>query len=156
MAGSLSAPQQDAGGGKKRYKKQGVLTEPPAMLLVDIAFNLLLFFVCVASNDPTSGRKQEVPRGENKPGQTGPTQNLEVSLTRGTVSINNALVRPDDFFSRLRSLLAGKTRTEDRIVVVRSSQDTPYGFWIQVTGQIEQAGGIITLQLDEEREVQVK
>lgn len=156
MAGGFSAPEQSSGGGKKHHRKQGVLSEPPAMMLADIAFVLLLFFVALASNDPTQGRKQDVPRGENKPGTTGPTQNLEVSLTRTTVSINNLPVVQDDFPSRIQAQLAGKTKTEDRIVVVRSTKDSPYWMWVRVTSQIEQAGGVITLQLEEEREMQVK
>src|SRR5262245_22487505 len=103
MAGSISAPQQDSGGGQKRYRKPGVLVEPPAMLLADIAFVLLLFFVALASNDPTQGRKQDIPRGESKSGTAGPAQNLEVSLVRDKISINNLPVVPDDFVARLQS-----------------------------------------------------
>src|SRR2546427_5528 len=116
MAGSLSAPQQDTGG-QKRYRKQGALVEPPAMLLGDIAFVIHLIFDAHASKDPTQGRKQDVPRGENKSGAAGPAQNLEVSLTRNNVSINNIPVVQDDFAPRIKAQLAGKTRTEDRIVV---------------------------------------
>ena len=59
----------------------------------------------------------------------------------------------EDFPGRLRNMLAAKKRQEDRIVVVKSSNDTPYDHWIQVTGWIEQGGGIVTLQLEERRTV---
>ena len=47
------------------------------------------------------------------------------------------------------------SRLEEKVVVVNSEDDTPYSLWISVTSAIEDAGGIITLQLEEEREVQV-
>jgi hypothetical protein len=56
---------------------------------------------------------------------------------------------------RLRRLLAAKSRSEDKIVVVKSSKDTPYHHWIDVTGKVEEAGGVITLQLEEERTIMV-
>lgn len=155
MAAGAAVPEKDTSGGQKKYRKQGVLVEPPAMLLVDIAFNLLLFFVALASNDPTQGRRQDIPSGQSK-GTNAPAQNLEVSLTRNNVSINNIPVVQDDFAQKIKTHLAGKTRTEDRIVVVRSTKDTPYSWWIKATTIIEQSGGIITLQLEDEREVQVK
>ena len=43
----------------RRSKK--MLVEPPAVMLTDLAFNLVIFFVVCASTDPESGRKQEVP-----------------------------------------------------------------------------------------------
>jgi hypothetical protein len=51
--------------------------------------------------------------------------------------------------------LAGKVKPEDRIVVMKSSDDTPYSRWIEITTQIEDVGGIVTLQIEEEREVTV-
>ncbi len=157
MAGSFTTAQSGPAPGKKRFGGGGrkSLVDPPAMLLVDIAFNLLLFFVACASTEPSEGRKQDIPRGENKATAGAPTQNLEISLTRDKVSINNIPIVPDDFVPRMQRELAGKSRVEDRIVVVRSSRDTPYAFWVRVTSLIEQAGGIITLQMDEERVVPV-
>ena len=54
-----------------------------------------------------------------------------------------------------RRELAGKARPEDRVVIVKTDKDTPYQKWIRVTSWIEQAGGTITLQLEEERTVVV-
>ncbi len=131
--------------------------EPPAVLLVDIAFNLLIFFVVCASTQPTSGRKQDIPGSEtNSKATVAKAENIDVALTRTTASINGDRVRPGEFASRLRGLLKGRTRPEDRVVVVKSSPDTPYAHWIDVTGWIEEAGGIITLQIEEAREVRVQ
>ncbi len=131
--------------------------EPPAVLLVDIAFNLLIFFVVCASTQPTSGRKQDIPGSEKTANATPQkAENIDVALTRTTATINGDRVRPTEFVGRLRELLKGRNRPEDRIVVVKSSADTPYDHWIDVTGWIEEAGGVITLQIEESHEVTVQ
>ncbi len=52
-------------------------------------------------------------------------------------------------------MLAGKTKPEERMVVVRAAGDTPFGHWIRVTALIEQAGGLVALQVEESRDVVV-
>jgi biopolymer transport protein ExbD len=156
VAGGFSSPQQGTPErGKKRFHARRALSDPPAMLLVDIAFNLLLFFLACASSDPQAGRKQVIPRGEATAQSTSQSENIELSLTRTTVTVNGNPTNLADVPSKLRSLLSGKQRVEERIVVVKSTKDTPYSQWIRVTGWIEQAGGVTTLQLEESREVAV-
>jgi biopolymer transport protein ExbD len=131
--------------------------EPPAVLLVDIAFNLLIFFVVCASTQPTEGRKQDIPGSETtSAAQPQKNETIDVALTRTTATINGERVRAAQFVTRLRELLRGRNRPEDRIVVVKSSPDTPYDHWIDVTGWVEEAGGVITLQIEETREVRVQ
>jgi biopolymer transport protein ExbD len=142
-----------AGGGKKGSVPQ---TAAVLNLLTDLAFNLLIFFVVCASTEPEKGRAQQVPSSSKDAATEQQTKNIEVALTRTTVAVNGADVPIADLHAKLRDLLAGKIRPEDRIVVIRSTKDTPYSRWIRVTGLIEKAGGVITLQLEEEQEVGVK
>jgi biopolymer transport protein ExbD len=121
----------------------------------DIAFNLIVFFLVCASSAPDSGRRQNIPRSETVPQQKEKSQHVEVQLTRTTMAINGDVVRPRDFVPQLRRLLAGKPRLEDRVVVVKSRPEVPYHHWITATSGIEEAGGIITIQREEEREVQI-
>ena len=132
-----------------------LLVEAPAVTTGDIAFNLIVFFLVCASVQPDSGRKQSVPRSEQQEKEKAKVEHVEVRLTRTTAAINGDVVRARDFVPRLRALLAGKTRPEDKVVVVRSDQETPYSHWIAVTAMIEEAGGIITVLREEEREVQL-
>lgn len=129
------------------------MVEPPSVATGDIAFNLLIFFLVCASTQPDKGRKQDIPKSDPKQQQTEQVQNIEVALTRTTASINGKVTGDTDFTSGLRRLLAAKTKPEDRIVVVKSSKDTPYDQWILYTGYIADAGGIVTLQLEEEQTV---
>ena len=140
-----------------RHHASEQMVEPPAVLLTDIAFNLLIFFVVCASMEPSDGRKQDIPAAnkqtENQPQQS---ENIEVSLTRSTASVNGEQVRMSDFLPRMRNLLRGKKKVEERVVLVKSAKDTPYEHWIRVTTLIEEAGGVTTLQMEEEQQVQVQ
>ena len=140
----------------KRNKASALQTAWVLNLLTDLAFNLLIFFVVCASTTPEKGRPQQVPSAsKDKPNEAKP-QTVEVALTRTTVTINGAEVSSKDFTGKLKELLDVKPKPEDRVVIVKSAKDTPYRHWIRVTGMVEEAGGVITLQLEEEKEVTVR
>jgi biopolymer transport protein ExbD len=129
--------------------------EPPAILLTDLAFNLVIFFVVCASTEPATGRKQTIPSSSKEQQAAQANYNIEVGLTRTTIVINGEPTAPDQVVTKLEKLLAGKTTPQDRMVVVKSDKMTPYSHWIQATGLIEQAGGVVTVQLEESRDVVV-
>lgn len=134
-----------------------LLVEPPSSATGDIAFNLIVFFLVCASVQPDTGRPQEIPRSEENQ-QKEEVQNIEVAITgnESAISINGDTVRTPELLPRLSTLLAGKTRPEEKIVIVKSKLDTSYHHWINVTGAIEQAGGLVTIQREEEQTVQVQ
>lgn len=139
---------------QKLKRTSKLLVEPPAVATGDIAFNLIVFFLVCASNEPDRGHLQTIPRSETQNAkQEDEPQNMEIQLTRTSVLINGATVAIPDLAGKLRLQFAGKSRPEDRIVVVKSQKDTPYRHWIDVTTRIEGAGGVITLQMEEERQV---
>jgi biopolymer transport protein ExbD len=131
-----------------------LMVDVPAVASGDIAFNLIVFFLVCASTQPDSGRKQLLPKAETTQ-QQQQEDNLTIDLKRTAVLLNGEPIKLSEVKERVKSKLAGKTRPEDRVVVVKSDDDVPYHHWIEVTVQIEDAGGIITLQLEEERQVQV-
>ena len=137
----------------KMRRENKMLIEPPSVATGDIAFNLLVFFLVCASSQPDRGRKQDIPRSDPQQQQTEQSQNIEVSLTRTTVAIDGRITPLPDFQSKLQEMLVAKTRPEDKIVVVKSTPDTPYDYWIAITERIDLAGGIVTLQLEEEQTV---
>lgn len=132
-----------------------LLIEPPASATGDIAFNLIVFFLVCASIQPDSGRKQTIPKAEESQQQEQKTENLEVILTRQSVAINGTFMSIPQFDRQIRTILAGKRRPEEKVVVIKSRKDVAYSHWIDITSRIEDAGGIITLQMEEEREVQI-
>lgn len=134
-----------------KLKRRALLIEPPATAAPDIAFILIVFFLVCASVQPNSGRPQTLPRSEAEPDKSKQSKNLEVSLSASAIVINGENIPLTSVTQKLASLLAGKTREEDRVVIVKSADDTPYDHWIDVTGRIEKAGGIITLELEQEK-----
>lgn len=139
----------------KIRRNRKLLVDPPEAATGDIAFILIVFFLVCASVQPDQGREQNLPRSEEQEEKKNQTKNPTVLIKRGEVDVNDQRIKLAELPLKMSELLRGKERPEDRIVVVKSAKDTPYHFWIQITGQIEQAGGVITLQIEEEREVQV-
>lgn len=136
-----------------KIRKNAILVEPPSVATGDIAFNLIVFFLVCASTQPDAGRKQELPRSEQQQEQQEKLENIQVDIARTTQAVNGDPVAIAQFLPKLKRLLASRSRPEDRVVLVKSTKDTPYDRWIQVTGLIEDAGGSITLQLEEEQTV---
>lgn len=137
----------------RERRRNKLMVEPPSSATGDIAFNLIVFFLVCASVQPDSGRQQTLPRSEQESEEQ--SENIEVQLGRNTVMLNGNVLRQEDFDAALKRALTGKTRDEDRVVVVKSKADTPYYHWVTVTEMIELAGGIITIQTEEEQQVVV-
>lgn len=137
-----------------RRRRQKVLVEPPAHATGDIAFNLIVFFLVCASIQPDSGRPQSLPSSESVE-EDKQTENIEVAISRSGVIVNGDVTPANQLLTRLKPLLAGKTNPEDKVVVVKSDSDTPYSQWIFVTSIIDDAGGMVTLQLEEERQITI-
>ncbi len=133
----------------KTRRTNKLFVEPPSSATGDIAFNLIVFFLVCASVQPDSGRKQSIPRAEKQ--EQEESENIEVLLTRGAVMINKNPVPVAEFLPRIKALLAEKPRPEDKIVVVTSKPEATYQHWIQITSMIEEAGGTITIQREEEQ-----
>ncbi len=56
----------------------------------------------------------------------------------------------DKLGARLKQRLAGKESESDRVVIVKSAGETTYQRWIATTMEIEKAGGIVTIQMEQE------
>jgi biopolymer transport protein ExbD len=139
----------------KMRRNSNLLIEPPASATGDIAFNLIIFFLVCASVQPDSGRKQTLPKAEETKEEKEESENIEVQIKRQAVIINGDAVRDEEFFVRIKAKLDGKPNPDEKVVIVKSDKDAPYHYWIKITTQIEEAGGIITLQLEEEQTVMV-
>ena len=136
-------------------RESKLLVEPAAVATGDIAFNLIVFFLVCASTQPDTGKRQDLPRSEQTKQVETKSQNIELALTRtrSVVTLNGDPVKTGELPARLRRLLQGKRRPEDRVVVVKSKPDVPYDHWIATTSLIQDLGASITIQREEERTV---
>ena len=139
-----------------KLKRTSLLVEPPASATSDIAFILIVFFLVCASVEPDKGRAQTLPRSEPEKEKEKQSQTLEVELTRNAVILNGNPMTPERFSQSIELNLADKTRNEDKIVAVKSRKEVAYSHWMDITGIIENAGGVITLQLEETQTVNVE
>ena len=133
-----------------------MLIDPPASASSDIAFILIIFFLVCAAVQPETGLSQVLPKTETKEDKREQSKNLEVSITPSSIVLNGSPLQLPEFTKRIRAALAEKAREADRIVVVKSAPDTPYPTWMKVSQAIDQAGGILTLELESERTITVE
>jgi len=139
-------------------RESKLLVEPAAVATGDIAFNLIVFFLVCASTQPDSGRKQELPNSEKTKTVQKDLKNIELSLSRTNtvVSLNGDPIKTSELPVRLKRVLDEKQSPEERIVVVKSKGDVPYEHWINVTSMVQDVGGSITIQREEEQTVIVQ
>lgn len=133
-----------------------MLIDPPACASSDIAFTLIIFFLVCAAVQPETGMSQALPKTESQTEQRDQSQNLEVSITPSSIVLNGSPLNLENFTTRIAAELKKKTREADRIVVVKSAPDTPYPIWLGVSQAIDQAGGILTLELATEKTITVE
>jgi biopolymer transport protein ExbD len=131
-----------------------LLVEPAAVATGDIAFNLIVFFLVCASTQPDRGRRQDIPSSEQSKAEQK-QENTEILVTKNGLVLNGAAVRHVELPNRLRIHFQGKPRPDDRVVVIKTRPDTPYENWIKVTSMVQDAGGSITIQREEEQTVTV-
>ena len=133
-----------------------MLIDPPASASSDIAFTLIIFFLVCAAVQPETGLSQVLPKTEEKKEQQEQSKNIEVSITPTSIVLDGSPLQLPEFTRRLNAALQKKTRETDRVVVVKSAPNTPYPIWIRVSQVIEQAGGILTLELESKRTITVE
>jgi len=139
-----------------KLKRGTMLVDPPACASSDIAFTLIIFFLVCAAVQPETGMSQLLPKTEEKADKREQSQNIEVSITPTGIVLNGNPLQLIEFSQRIADALKAKTREADRIVVVKSAPETPYPIWIEVSQAIDQAGGIITLELESEKTINVR
>lgn len=139
-----------------KLKRGKLLVDPPACASSDIAFTLIIFFLVCAAVQPETGMSQALPKTEEKSEERDQSKNLEVSITPSSIVLNGSPLQLPEFTRRIAADLKTKTREQDRIVVVKSSPDTPYPVWIGVSRAIDSAGGILTLEIESERTIPVE
>ena len=139
----------------KIRRRNKLLVEPPHSSTSDIAFILIIFFLVCASVQPDSGRRQTLPKSEEQPEKKQQSENPEVGVSRDGVVLNGNPMKMERFKTEILRVLTQKKREVDKVVVLKSKPNTPYERWIEVSDIIQKAGGIITLQLEEQRTVSV-
>jgi len=130
-------------------RRQQLLIEPPQSAASDIAFILIIFFLVCASVQPDKGHSQSLPQAEEEPEDSQQSENIELSLSTDRPMLNGDAVTWEALPAALARALEGRQQEADRVVLVKSQPETPYERWIFASMAVDQAGGIVTLQLEE-------
>jgi biopolymer transport protein ExbD len=105
--------------------------------LVDVIFNLLLFFVLSTQFSQSSGLAVELPRASSADAATTP-QDLIVALTKdGQLVVNGRAVTKDDLDAELAAFQKAQPRG---LVVVQADQDVPHGGVVDVIDRAKAKG----------------
>lgn len=147
----------------KIRRQSKLMIEPPTHATGDIVFNLIIFFLVTISIQPDTGRPQEIPKSDPQDQQQQQTKPIEVVLAPQAVILNGDPMALNTFVPRLRELIdrryneqADESDDYRIVTVLTKDKSTPYDHWVDVTTKIHDAGGIVTLQMEEEREVVVE
>ena len=138
-----------------KLKRGKLLVDPPTSASSDIAFILIIFFLVCASVQPETGLGQTLPKAETQEEKPNQSQNLEVTITPSSITLNGNPLQIEAFRQRVTAELAKKTKEADKVVVVKSSPDTTYDRWIQVSQAIDAAGGTLTLEIENKQTITV-
>ena len=140
-----------------------LMVEPPAHATGDIVFNLIIFFLVMISVQPDKGRPQEIPKSDPEKENQQQTKPIEVILAPQAVILNGDPMPLEQFEARLKELIKrrkaemGEESDDYKIVtVLTKDKSTPYDHWVTVTTMIHDAKGVVTLVLEEEREIRVE
>ena len=139
-----------------KLKRGKLLIDPPASASSDIAFILIIFFLVCAAVQPETGIAQILPKTEEKTEKQEQSKNIEVSITPNSIILDGSPLKLNEFPLKLNAALSKQARDEDRIVTVKSAPNTPYPLWIKISQVIEQAGGILTLEIESDRIINVE
>jgi biopolymer transport protein TolR len=136
MAGHVGTPA--IGGGKRRYRRRGVMSEINVTPMVDVMLVLLIIFM-VSAPLLTVGVPIDLPQSRAK-SLDNDKEPLTVSVTdKGKVFLQNAEVGGDDLIAKLLAVAQARGGTEAR-VYVRGDKNVDYGTMMKVMGRLSGAG----------------
>jgi biopolymer transport protein ExbD len=130
-----------------KLKRNKLLVEPPAGASSDIAFILIVFFLVCASVEPEQGRSQNLPNDDKE--QKEQAEVPEVKLMPNVVLLDGVEMPKAELQRKLTQRFAQKEGKANRIVSLNADPEVRYDRWIAYTSMIEEAGGTITLQIEE-------
>ena len=105
--------------------------------LVDIIFNLLLFFMLTTSFSQSSGLEVRLPSATAADAQVRP-RDLVVALTAdGHTVVEGQSLNPEELAAKIASLAE---RDEDATVIVQADREVPHGKVVGVLDAAKSAG----------------
>lgn len=124
--------------------------EIPVVSMSDIAFLLIVFFLC-ATQFMQRGMRLDMPRAEKEQKQA---QEKTVTVTiagKDSIMLNNNSIKMEQLVPLLDKELEGKETPEERAVVVRCVNQATYELFVEVIDAIKLVRATPVLEIEEKK-----
>ena len=131
---------------RKRYsrEKKHRSGEIPTGSFSDIAFLLIIYFLVATTLVKVKTITADLPSGE-KSSQTESEKTPIVNLRGAEVFFNDKKMNVDLLNERLAALELETKEPGDRVVMLESSNGTPYEIYLQALAAISANGGVVAI-----------
>jgi biopolymer transport protein TolR len=136
MAANAGTPA--IGGGRRRHRRRGVMSEINVTPMVDVMLVLLIIFM-VSAPLLTVGVPIDLPQSQAKSLEQD-KEPLTISVTeKGEIFLQNAAIDMDGLIAKLQAIAQARGGTDARIYV-RGDKKVDYGTMMKVMGRLSAAG----------------
>jgi biopolymer transport protein ExbD len=135
---------------RKRYSKEKKHRsgEIPTGSFSDIAFLLIIYFLVVTTLVKVKAIAADLPSGE-KASQSQPDKTPIVNLRGTDIFFNDKKVSVDLLNERLAGMKLGEKEGSKRVIMLESTQGTPYENYFQVLAAISANQGVVAIVEDD-------
>lgn len=136
---------------RKRYSKEKKhrTGEIPTGSFSDIAFLLIIYFLVATTLMKVKTITADLPSGE-KSAQTESEKTPIINLRGSEIIFNDKKMTMDELQDRLAALELGSKEPGDRVIMLESTQGTPYENYFQALAAISANEGVVAIVEEEE------
>jgi biopolymer transport protein TolR len=125
--------------GKRRHRRNPVMSEINVTPMVDVMLVLLIIFM-VSAPLLTVGVPIDLPQSQASSLDAADREPLAISVNdKGDVFLQNTKIEIDDLVPKLRAIIEARGKNDDR-VYVRGDKSVDYGTVMKVMGRLNAAG----------------
>ena len=126
--------------GKRRHRRNPVMSEINVTPMVDVMLVLLIIFM-VSAPLLTVGVPIDLPQTQAASLDAADKEPLAVSLNnKGQVFLQNSEIAIDDLVPKLKAIIAARNGNNDERIYVRGDRTVDYGTVMKVMGRLSAAG----------------
>lgn len=134
---------------RTKHEKKHRTGEIPTGSFSDIAFLLIIYFLVATTLMKVKTITADLPSGE-KSAQTESEKTPIINLRGSEIIFNDKKMTMDELQDRLAALELGSKEPGDRVIMLESTQGTPYENYFQALAAISANEGVVAIVEEEE------